>query len=63
MARTKLTVHQTRRLPEWLTCERAAPRQRAKRTYPYKIKLTRGGGQNISMTVRIFKFVILLIIE
>ena len=40
MARTKLTVHQTRRLPEWLTCERATPRQQAKRTYPYKIKLT-----------------------
>ena len=40
MARTKLTVRRTRRLPEWLTCKRPTPRQQAKRTYPYKIKLT-----------------------
>ena len=40
MARTKLTVCRTRRLPEWLTHERPKPHQQGKQIYPFKIKLT-----------------------
>ena len=39
MARTKLTVHQTKRLPKLLTRNRPT-RQRIKRICSYKIKLT-----------------------
>ena len=40
MARTKVTPRRRkRRLPLWMLCQNRT-RQRTKRTYPYKIKLT-----------------------
>ena len=39
MAKTKVTVRRTRRLRKWLASNRST-RQRTKRIYPYKIKLT-----------------------
>ena len=38
MARTKVTVHQERRLPDWLL--RRGRQQQTVQIYPYKIKLT-----------------------
>ena len=49
MTRTKLTAHWTHRLPESWTHERPNPRQRAKQTYPYKIKLTLSEQQHVDM--------------